>query len=58
MTLEEFMKTDTYKNSDCIEYVGIDGMELPYDEDNLLGCDVIDYHTSRAGYLEIKINTI
>lgn len=57
MRLEDFTKTDVYKNAACVEYIGIDGMELPYDEDELLEYNVFDHHM-RSGYLEIQLNTL
>lgn len=46
------------KNANCIEYIGIDGMELPYDQDDLTEYDFIAYHIRNGGYLEIQLNTI
>lgn len=58
MRLEDFVKTDIYKNANCTKYIGVDGMELPYDEDNLMEYDVIDHHIGSGGYLEIQLNTL
>jgi len=58
MRLEKFINTDTYKNANCVEYIGVDGMELPYDEDELMEYDVINYRTGSGSYLEIKLNTL
>lgn len=58
MRLEDFVKTGTYKNADCVEYIGVDGMELPYDEGELLNYDVINHHIGSGGYLEIQLNTL
>lgn len=58
MRLENFMKTDTYKNANCVEYIDVDGMELPYDEDKLMEYDVINHHIGSGGYLEIQLNTL
>lgn len=58
MRLEDFAKTDVYKNADCIEYIGVDGMDLPYNEDKLLEYDVLDHHMGNSGYLEIQLNTL
>lgn len=58
MRLEDFVKTDTYKNANCVEYIGVDGMELLYDEEELLNYDVINYHAGCGGYLEIQLNTL
>ena len=52
------MKTDTYKNANCVEYIGVDGMELTYDEDELMEYDVINHHIGSGGYLEIQLNTL
>lgn len=56
-SLKEFMETDIYKNSDVVEYIGVDGMSLKYvEEDDLLDfASVIDYKKS-GGHLEIKLN--
>lgn len=58
MKLENFMKTDTYKNANCVEYIGVDGKELTYDEDGLMEYDVINHHIGSGGYLEIQLNTL
>lgn len=58
MRLDDFVKTDVYKSANCIEYIGVDGMELPYDEDDLMEFDVINYHIGSGGYLEIQLNTL
>lgn len=58
MRLEDFIKTDVYKNANCVEYIGVYGMELPYDEDELMEYDVINHHTGSGGYLEIQLNTL
>ena len=58
MKLENFMNTDTYKNANCVEYIGVDGMELTYDEDELIEYDVINHHIGSGGYLEIQLNTL
>lgn len=58
MILENFVKTDTYKSANCVEFIGCDGMELSYDEVQLLEFDVINYHIGSGGYLEIQLNTI
>lgn len=58
MTLENFINTDTYKNSNCVEYIGVDGMELSYNEDELMEYDVISHHIGSGGYLEIQLNTL
>lgn len=58
MSLREFMETDTYKYADCVEYIGVDGMELPTDDmEILLDCTVLN-HRLDGGYLEIKLNTL
>lgn len=61
MNLREFMETDTYKYADCVEYVGVDGMELTSDNDEdmeiLLDCTVLN-HRLDGGYLEIQLNTL
>ena len=51
MRLEDFVKTGNYKNAVCIEYIGVDGMELSYDEEELLKYDVINHHIGSGGYL-------
>lgn len=58
MRLEDFVKTGNYKNAVCIEYIGVDGMELSYDEEELLKYDVINHHIGSGGYLEIQLNTL
>jgi len=58
MRLENFINTDTYKNANLVEYIGVDGMELPYDEDDLMEYDVINHHIGNGGYLEIQLNTL
>lgn len=58
MRLEDFCKTDVYKYANVVEYIGIDGMELPYDEDDLMEYDVITHHIGSGGYLEIQLNTL
>lgn len=58
MRLEDFVKTGTYKNADYVEYIGVDGMELSYDEEELLEYDVIDHHIGSGGYLEIQLDTL
>jgi len=58
MRLKEFIKTDIYKESDCIEYVGTDGMEIDMDEEKLTDYTVLGYHKSSGGYLEIRLNAI
>lgn len=58
MRLEDFTKTDVYKNADYVEYIGVDGMELPYDEAELLEYDVINHHMGSGDYLEIQLNTL
>lgn len=58
MRLDDFVKTDVYENANCIEYIGIDGMELPYDQDDLMEYDVVAYHIGNGGYLEIQLNTL
>lgn len=58
MRLEKYIQTDEYKNADCVEYIGVDGMELPYDEDELMEYDVIGHHTGSGGCLEIQLNTL
>lgn len=58
MRLYDFVSTDVYKNANCIEYIGVDGMELPYDEDELLEYDVLDHHMGSGGYIEIQLNTL
>lgn len=57
MRLADFVKTDVYKNVNCIEYIGIDGMELLYDQDDLMKYDVIACHIGNSCYLEIQLNT-
>lgn len=58
MSLREFMETDTYKYADCVEYIGVDGMELPYDDmEILLDCTVLN-HRLDGSYLEIQLNTL
>lgn len=54
-SLKEFMETDIYKNADVVEYIGVDGMSLKYEDDLLDFASVIDYKKS-GGYLEIKLN--
>ena len=56
MSLEEFMKTDTYKNADCIEFIGSDGMKVEYD-DCLLNVGVRKLKCL-SGYLTIQLETI
>lgn len=58
MRLEDFVKTDIYKNANIIEYIGVDGMELPYSEDELMEYDVINHRIGSGGYLEIQLNTL
>ncbi|WP_304430903.1 hypothetical protein [Romboutsia ilealis] len=58
MILKNFMETGTYKNASCVEYSGVDGVELPYDEEELMKCDVISHHIGSGGYLEIQLNTL
>lgn len=53
-----FCKTNVYKNAKCIEYIGVDGRELLYNEGNLMGFDVITYRIGSGGYLEIWLNTL
>ena len=58
MSLREFMETDTYKYADCVEYIGVDGMELTDDDmEILLDCIVLN-HRMDGGYLEIQLNTL
>ena len=58
MSLREFMETDIYKYADCVEYIGIDGMELNDDDmEILLDCTVVN-HRLDGGYLEIQLNTL
>lgn len=56
MNLKQFMETDIYKSADCVEYIGVDGMELEYD-DILLYCKVLG-HMCSGGCLEIKLETL
>lgn len=58
MLLKEFMETDTYKDAGYINYVGADGMEIEWDEEDLLDGTVIGYHKYSEGCLEIKLNII
>ncbi len=58
MRLKEFIKTDIYKESDCVEYISTDGMEIDRNEEELIDCTVLDYYKSSGGYLEIKLNVI
>lgn len=58
MTLVDFMEENIYKDAGCIEYIGVDGMELNEDEENLLDCDVIQYHKCSGGCLEITLNIL
>lgn len=58
MRLDDFVKLDVYENANCIEYIGVDGMELPYDEDDLMEYDVITHYIGSGGYLEIQLNTL
>lgn len=53
MKLKEFMKTDVYKNADCIEYVS-NGIEIEYD-DYLLNVRVTNHH-KLSGFLEIELD--
>lgn len=58
MNLKEFIKTDIYKESDCVKYIGIDGISIDDDEKELLDYTVLGYYKSSGGYLEIKLNAI
>lgn len=58
MKLNNFVKTDVYKNANVVAYISINGMELPYDKDELMEYDVIDHHIGSDGYLEIQLNTL
>lgn len=58
MKLADFMKEDIYKDACCIEYIGADGMELNENEEELLHCDVMQYHKCSGGCLEIMLNTL
>lgn len=55
MNLKKFMETNIYKSADSIEYIGMDGMEIDY-EDYLLDSKVIDHKWSND-HLEIQIDT-
>lgn len=55
MNLKKFMETNIYKSADFIEYIGIDGMEIDY-ENCLLDSKVINHNWSN-GHLEIQIDT-
>lgn len=58
MRLKDFVKTDAYKNANVVEFIGVDGMELPYNEEELMEYDVITHHIGSGGYLEIQLNTL
>lgn len=58
MRLEDFIKTDVYISANSVEYVGVDGIELPYNEDEFMEYDVKNHHIGSGGYLEIQLNTL
>lgn len=58
MILKELIETDIYKESDCVEYIGTDGMEIDTNEEELTNCTVLDFYRSSGGYLEIKLDVI
>lgn len=58
MRLKDFVKTDAYKNANVVEFIGVDGMELPYNEEELMEYDVTNHHIGSGGYLEIQLNTL
>lgn len=58
MKLVDFMEEDIYKDAGCIEYMGVDGMELEECEDELLDCDVLNYYVRDGGCLEVTLNIL
>lgn len=58
MRLKDFAKTDIYKKASVVEFIGVDGIELPYDGDGLMEYDVVNHHIGSGGYLEIQLSTL
>ncbi len=56
MVLEEFMRTDTFKDAEHHEYVDLNGEEIDEDPEELLDVTIMDYYEYAGGRLEITLD--